>query len=100
MKQFAGKVALITGAGSGMGRATALLLADRGAAVTVVGRRADRLDQIVEQIKDAGGQALGAQLFISPRTVRYHLRKVFLKLDITSRRHLSRVPPNRLAGAS
>lgn len=58
MKPFADKVALVTGAGSGMGRATALLLADRGAAVTVVGRRADRLDQVVEQIKGAGGQAL------------------------------------------
>lgn len=58
MKQFTDKVALVTGAGSGMGTATALLLADRGAAVTVVGRRADRLDQVVKQIEDAGGQAL------------------------------------------
>jgi NAD(P)-dependent dehydrogenase (short-subunit alcohol dehydrogenase family) len=52
------RVALVTGAGSGMGRATAVLLAKRGNAVALVGRRATKLDEVVAEIQEAGGQAL------------------------------------------
>ncbi|MFG1991429.1 SDR family NAD(P)-dependent oxidoreductase [Actinoplanes sp. NPDC048988] len=53
-----GKVALVTGAGTGMGAATAELLAERGARVTLVGRRQQPLDEVAHRITAAGGEAL------------------------------------------
>lgn len=52
------RVALVTGASSGIGRATALQLAEEGARVVVTARRAERLTALVTEIEDGGGQAL------------------------------------------
>jgi NADP-dependent 3-hydroxy acid dehydrogenase YdfG len=60
-----GTVALVTGASSGIGEATALLLAERGAAVAVAARRTDRLDGLAAKIRDAGGTALVIEADVS-----------------------------------
>ncbi|MET0496277.1 MAG: SDR family NAD(P)-dependent oxidoreductase [Actinoplanes sp.] len=53
-----GAVALVTGAGSGLGAATARRLAGEGAAVALVARRRDRLDAVVREIASRGGHAV------------------------------------------
>ena len=57
MARFTGKVAIITGGGSGIGRATALLLASEGASVTVADIAAGPATAVVAEIEAAGGRA-------------------------------------------
>lgn len=60
-----GTVALVTGASSGIGEATARALAAEGAAVALVARRRNRLEQAAESIRSAGGTALAVEADIT-----------------------------------
>jgi NAD(P)-dependent dehydrogenase (short-subunit alcohol dehydrogenase family) len=53
------KIAIVTGGGRGIGRAIALLYAEHGAKVAVSARSADQVERVVEEIKSAGGEAIG-----------------------------------------
>lgn len=65
MKRFEGKAALITGAASGIGRATALRLAEEGAKVACVDLQADALAEVVDRCRKFGGDALDFPLDVS-----------------------------------
>jgi NAD(P)-dependent dehydrogenase (short-subunit alcohol dehydrogenase family) len=68
-KRFEGRVALVTGASSGIGRACALALGAEGARVVVAGRRHDRLGEVARRVESAGGQAVTVQGDVRDRAV-------------------------------
>ena len=75
MGSFAGKTVLVTGGGSGIGRAAALAFAQRGAHVTVSGRRADEGLQTVALIEQAGGQGAYIQADVTDPNDLAHLHQ-------------------------
>ncbi|SME90353.1 NADP-dependent 3-hydroxy acid dehydrogenase YdfG [Tistlia consotensis] len=80
------KVALVTGAGSGIGRAVALALMEAGYAVVLAGRRADALEATVEAGKAKGGRALAVAADVgSPDSVKAlfaRTKEAFGRLDV------------------
>ena len=62
---FRGKVAFVTGGGTGIGRVTALAFARHGASVAVVGHTRDEIEATVDMIQQAGGQALAVLCDVS-----------------------------------
>lgn len=63
--QLSGKVALITGAGAGIGQATALLFAKQGAKIAAIDYKQEDTNAIVEQIQQLGGESVGAVADVS-----------------------------------
>jgi NADP-dependent 3-hydroxy acid dehydrogenase YdfG len=64
-RPLAGKVALVTGASSGIGEATAVALAEAGAAVAIGARRKDRLDALAARLRDGGAAVLQLELDVT-----------------------------------
>lgn len=67
MGKLEGKVAVVTGAGRGIGRGIALRFAKEGARVVVASRSAESVDRVVREITDVGGQALGVTVDVGNR---------------------------------
>ena len=62
-----GRTALVTGASSGLGQQFVRALADNGAAVTLVARRADRLEALKKEIESKGGRAVAVEANVTDR---------------------------------
>lgn len=81
-----GKVAVVTGGGTGLGEAAAKALAEAGASLVVCGRRQEPLEKVASEIQSAGGKALPLKMDVSRReeveSVASEALRTFGKVDI------------------
>jgi NADP-dependent 3-hydroxy acid dehydrogenase YdfG len=107
MTSLAGKIAWVTGAGSGIGEAAALALSDAGATVVLTGRRREPLEDVARRINAKGAAHVQpADLTIAAQVqhVGDHIRATFNRLDILVNnaglnileRHWSQLTPERI----
>ncbi len=73
MKRLAGKIAIVTGSSSGIGKAIAFKFAEEGARVVVTARRQHLCEQTVKQIREKGGDAVAIQTDVSDEKQVEHL---------------------------
>ncbi|ASS53240.1 SDR family oxidoreductase [Rhizobium leguminosarum] len=77
MTNINGKIALVTGASSGIGAATALKLAEAGAKVGIAARRTDKLEGLQKEIASGGGEALVIEMdVVDPASVEASVKKL------------------------
>jgi NADP-dependent 3-hydroxy acid dehydrogenase YdfG len=107
MTSLAGKIAWVTGAGSGIGEAAALALAEAGATVVLTGRRREPLEDVARRINANGAAHVQpADLTVAEQVQRVgdHIRATFNRLDILVNnagvnileRHWSHLTPERI----
>ena len=91
------KVALVTGAGSGIGKGAALALAKDGYAVVLAGRRKEMLDAVAAEVKTLGGRALVVPTDVgAPASVRAlfaQTKETFGRLDVLFNNAGTGAPP-------
>jgi NADP-dependent 3-hydroxy acid dehydrogenase YdfG len=86
MSEISNKVVIITGASSGLGEATARMLADKGAKLMLAARREDRLKNLTESIKSKGGEASYQVVDVTDRSAMQSLadqtREIYGRIDV------------------
>jgi NAD(P)-dependent dehydrogenase (short-subunit alcohol dehydrogenase family) len=92
-----GRVAIVTGVGPGMGRAIALRFARHGAAVVLGARQQDRLDEIGEEIRALGGEALRVRCdIVDPGSCAEIVEQTTQRFGLARCRRAERAPRRRL----